>query len=139
MKIILLLSVFVTYTHCKVFGNCELARQLLNFGLPRHQIATWVCITFKESSYNTRAINYSSNCYGLFQISQEYWCSPGGNACNVACSSLLDDNLQDDVNCVRQIYNEFQRIKGNGFLAWETYPACANPNTANSYISNCYL
>ncbi|GJQ79421.1 putative alpha-lactalbumin/lysozyme C [Trypoxylus dichotomus] len=139
MKKVVLVLMLVTYVHCKVFNNCELARELLNYGLPKHEIGTWVCIAFKESSYRTNVINYSSNCYGLFQIRQEYWCSPGGNACGVPCSNLLDDNIYDDVKCVKTIYAEFQRIKGNGFLAWDTYPACKDYNTANSYISNCYL
>lgn len=137
MKIIyVLFAIFATGT-CKTFERCELARELIRAGLPRNQIATWVCIAFKESSYNTKSINYSSQCYGLFQIRQEFWCSPGHiNRCNMQCTQFLDDNVLDDVKCVKIIYDETKRLSGNGFTAWDTYSSCLQPN---SYIANCHL
>lgn len=138
MRTFFLIILLVTLGNCKVFNNCELSRTLINYGLPRHQIATWVCIAFKESSYNTQAINHSSNCYGLFQISQQYWCSPGAG-CGLSCTNLIDDDISDDVKCVKTIFREFERIRGNGFLAWETYPHCADYNTARTYIEGCNI
>lgn len=138
MKYLIFLALCLTTTNCKIFNNCELAQDLIKYGLPRDQIATWVCIAFKESSYNSASINYSSQCYGLFQISEEWWCSSkgSGKVCKMNCSQLLDDNLFDDVKCVKIVYERTQRLSGNGFTAWETYPQCKN---ASNYIKGCYL
>ncbi|GJQ79420.1 putative C-Type lysozyme [Trypoxylus dichotomus] len=127
---------FLIVTSGKIFDKCELASQLIKYGLPKDQIATWVCIVFKESSYNTAAINYSSGCYGLFQICEQWWCSPPGKVCNMKCTKLLDDNLADDIKCVKTIYERTRRLSGNGFTAWETYSQC---KSASSYIQGCSL
>lgn len=136
MKVVVFLPLLIMAVSGKIFDKCELARQLIRHGLPRDQIATWVCIAFKESSYNTEAINYSTRCYGLFQISAEWWCSPPGKVCNMRCTQLLNDDLSDDIRCVKIVFERTRRLSGNGFTAWETYPQCKD---ASNYIRDCNL
>ena len=31
---------------------------------------------------------------------------------------FLDDDISDDVACVKEIYDETEGLRGNGFLAW---------------------
>ncbi|XP_037567429.2 lysozyme 2-like, partial [Dermacentor silvarum] len=126
----------------KVFEKCELARELLYVhGFPEDQItavarasrhpsqsdappvfsmesAGWVCIAEHESLFNSSAVGHmnwdGSADHGLFQINDRYWCSPPGpkNECYIDCADLEDDDITDDVECVRLIY------KRHGFSAW---------------------
>lgn len=136
MNIAIVLPLLLVFVEGKIFKNCELAHQLVKYGLPRDQIATWVCIAFRESTYNTEAISYS-HCYGLFQICREWWCSPPGKGCGVKCTQLLDDDIEDDVKCVKTVFEQTRRLTGDGFTAWEVYPMCKNASSSLSYIKDC--
>ncbi|XP_066152401.1 uncharacterized protein [Euwallacea fornicatus] len=135
-------STTVALTWCvvfaKVYERCDLVRELRNFDIPNDEIPTWVCIVQHESNYNTSAMNPASGDHGLFQISQIYWCSPPGDGygCNSACSEFRDDDISDDLQCVRRIYNEHKRISGNGFNAWTVYPLYCKDDLSR-YMSNC--
>ncbi|XP_035914437.1 uncharacterized protein LOC118513127 [Anopheles stephensi] len=128
----------------KVYDRCELANDLLHkFHLPKEQVATWVCIAYHESRFNTSAegrLNADgSGDHGLFQISDIYWCSPPGNgwACGVSCDALKDSDITDDVRCVRTIYDEHQRLSGDGFNAWSVYkPYCQG--RSDSFVRGCF-
>lgn len=128
----------------KIYDACELANELKDkHNMPQDQIATWVCIAKHESNFNTSAVghlNYDgSGDHGLFQISDLYWCSldERGKECKLSCSELEDNNISDDVECVKKIYNEHQRLSGNGFSAWTVYPLYCKHN-ALSYVQNCF-
>ncbi|XP_037813022.1 uncharacterized protein LOC119604461 isoform X2 [Lucilia sericata] len=107
-------------------------------------IATWVCIAEHESQFNTAAIGRlntdGSADHGLFQISDKYWCEHsayGGKACNLPCDKLLDDDLRDDVACIKTIHEEHTRLSGDGFNAWTVYrPHCLNQNV--EHIKTCF-
>lgn len=128
----------------KIYSRCELAQELLyTHFLPREQIATWVCIAEHESSLNTAAVGRlnadGSADHGLFQISDLYWCSPPGNGlgCGISCDLLEDDDITDDVECIRTIHNEHTRISGNGFTAWTVYNRNCLWNV-DRYIEGCF-
>uniref|UniRef100_A0A182NIB8 lysozyme n=1 Tax=Anopheles dirus TaxID=7168 RepID=A0A182NIB8_9DIPT len=128
----------------KVYDRCELANDLLHkFHMPKEQVATWVCIAYHESRFNTSAegrLNADgSGDHGLFQISDIYWCSPPGNgwACGVSCEALKDSDITDDVRCARTIYDEHQRLSGDGFNAWSVYkPYCAG--RSEEFVRRCF-
>uniref|UniRef100_A0A182RF64 lysozyme n=1 Tax=Anopheles funestus TaxID=62324 RepID=A0A182RF64_ANOFN len=128
----------------KVYDRCELANDLLHkFHIPKEQVATWVCIAYHESRFNTSAegrLNADgSGDHGLFQISDIYWCSPPGNgwACGVSCDALKDSDITDDVRCVRTIFDEHQRLSGDGFNAWSVYkPYCQG--RSSSFVRGCF-
>ncbi|XP_062552424.1 uncharacterized protein LOC134217636 [Armigeres subalbatus] len=128
----------------KIYDRCELANDLLHkFKLPKDQVATWVCIAYHESSFNTSAegrLNADgSGDHGLFQISDIYWCSPPGNgwACGISCDDLKDNDISDDVQCIRKIFDEHQRLSGDGFNAWSVYkPYCQGKS--DSYAKGCF-
>ncbi len=108
-------------------------------------ISLGLCLIRWESHYNSSAVGMlnadGSKDHGLFQISDIYWCEHDrpGKACNVQCKGnllethflimvllrllvfivdLLDDNLEDDMKCVKIIYNEFETYFDRGFDAW---------------------
>ncbi|XP_016965620.1 uncharacterized protein LOC108034903 isoform X2 [Drosophila biarmipes] len=127
----------------KIFDRCELAHSLQQrFGLPAAQVATLVCIAQHSSDFNTAAFGggagLGGGSHGLFQISDVYWCSPPGQGkgCGLSCASLRDDDIADDVLCVRKIYAEHQRISGDGFTAWQAYGAYCRQDAA-SYVAGC--
>lgn len=128
----------------KVYSRCELAIELRDkHNIPIDQIATWVCIAHRESRYNTSAIGRlnadGSGDHGIFQISDIYWCSPPGKGwvCGLSCSDLEDDDITDDIQCMQIIYEEHQRLSGNGFNAWAVYqPYCKGRTDA--YTDGCF-
>uniref|UniRef100_A0A182XMR5 lysozyme n=3 Tax=gambiae species complex TaxID=44542 RepID=A0A182XMR5_ANOQN len=129
----------------KVYDRCELANDLLHkFHLPKEQIATWVCIAYHESRFNTSAegrLNADgSGDHGLFQISDIYWCSPPGNgwACGVSCDALKDSDISDDVQCVKTIYEEHQRLSGDGFNAWSVYKPYCQRDAVDTFVRGCF-
>ncbi|XP_055601532.1 uncharacterized protein LOC129750592 [Uranotaenia lowii] len=137
-------SADLTMPYGKVYDRCELANDLLyKFNFPRNQIATWVCIAYHESTFNTSAegrLNADgSGDHGLFQISDIYWCSPPGNgyACGLSCDKLKDGDISDDVECVKKIFDEHQRLSGDGYNAWSVYqPYCKGKS--DSFTQGCF-
>lgn len=100
----------------KVYERCELARELrYKYNIPLEQIHTWICIVQRESNFDTAAIGRlnadGSSDHGLFQISDIYWCSNSGvgKACSASCASFRDDNIADDVQCIKRIFDEHER------------------------------
>ncbi|XP_063702418.1 uncharacterized protein LOC134832355 [Culicoides brevitarsis] len=127
-------------TSHKIYNNCELAQDLVyKHDIPRNQVATWVCIAYHESRYNTSAVGHlnwdGSGDHGLFQISDLYWCGPG-KACGVSCDDLTDEDISDDILCVKQIYAEHMKLSGNGFSAWSVYPKCRGD--VSIYVRGCF-
>lgn len=123
----------------RVYGRCELAKELKNtYGFPMSQIATFVCIAHRESGYDTTAVSKpnrdGSVDYGLFQINSRWWCDRGPKlGCGVTCATLTRD-MARVTKCVKAIYAETKRLKGDGFKAWTTYKFCKSPA---SYIQGC--
>lgn len=128
----------IEFAFAKIYERCELAKELKYiYQFSESELSTWLCIAQHESLLNTSAMNPGSGDHGLFQISQIYWCSPPGHGCNTACVNFRDDNIADDVKCVRKIFKEHQRLFGNGFQAWAVYPLYCNRDTTK-YIQGCF-
>lgn len=115
-------------------SECQVASYLQKSGFPSYTIATMVCISKYESSYNCDATNKNtdgSTDYGLMQINSYYWCSGGTlskyNECNVACSSLF--NCQYNTNCAYIVW------KQQGYTAWYGYKN--HKTECDSYKINC--
>lgn len=96
----------------------------------------------RSSMYNKIIIkicNVGSGDYGLFQISNLYWCSPDGYAaCGMTCDALLDENIEDDMICARRIYRQHQRISGDGFSAWSVYGYYCKNRNLDGYVAGCF-
>ncbi|XP_045464167.1 uncharacterized protein LOC123673626 [Harmonia axyridis] len=124
----------------KIYKKCELAKELkYKYDFDAKEIPVWVCIAKHESDFNTSAVNKGSGDHGLFQISDLYWCDTKrqGRACSADCKYFEDDDISDDIDCVKTIYGEHERISGNGFDAWVVYPLFCKNKTA-SYLEECF-
>ncbi|XP_054733545.1 uncharacterized protein LOC129241315 [Anastrepha obliqua] len=133
---------FSVTINAKVFDRCELAQVLRNqHHLDLHEVATWTCIAQHSSDFNTEAYagGLDGGSHGLFQISDVYWCSPPGKgfACNLPCDRLYDADLTDDLSCLRIIYDEHQRLSGDGFNAWNAYQQFCRHGVEN-YVQDCF-
>ncbi|KAK8779676.1 hypothetical protein V5799_018981 [Amblyomma americanum] len=135
IRLLLVLLALVCSSRAKVYGRCELASILVRSGIPRNQIPDWICLATAESSLNSNAINRNtdgSTDYGIFQINNGYWCSPGPhNICRVSCSALQSDNIDPSIQCAKTVYRQ------QGFNAWYGWKnKCRGRNLA-SYVSGC--
>ncbi|RZB39987.1 Lys domain containing protein [Asbolus verrucosus] len=136
---VLLAAASIDSGEARVFGKCEFAHAIRGFGFPEDKISTWVCIANFESHFDTNALNTQTGDHGIFQISQIYWCSTGnspGGGCNARCSDFHDDDIRNDAECAKRIFDEHQRLSGNGFNAWTTYkPHCGGDNSG--WLQGC--
>ncbi|XP_038657181.1 lysozyme C-2-like [Scyliorhinus canicula] len=78
-----------------------------------NSLANWVCMVDLESGFNTKITRHyrnrgiiTSTNYGIFQINNKVWCDDGTasfkyNLCDLKCNSLLDDDITDDIQCVK--------------------------------------
>jgi len=101
-------------------SECNTYNYLKKAGFPQSSLATMVCISKYESSWNCKATNKNvdgSTDYGLMQINSYYWCSGDPtskyNECGTSCSSLFD--CQKNANCAYVVYRQ------QGYNAWYGY------------------
>ncbi|XP_008138834.2 lysozyme C, milk isozyme [Eptesicus fuscus] len=148
MRAILIISLFSCFFaayNAKVFSKCELARQLKAHGMDGfhgYSLANWVCMAQYESNFNTRAFNgknsNGSSDYGLFQLNNKWWCKdnkyPSENACNIMCSKFLDDNINDDINCIKRVVKD-----PNGMSAWVAWVNHCKNRDLSQYLAGCQL
>lgn len=108
LALLLIALNFVCHS-AKEFDECEFARELFERHLvPRDEIYKHFCIA---NTLHT-AKNFAGF-HGIYAIGSQWWCGdkePGGN-CNVKCSALLDDDIEDDVKCATLILSQ-QGVNG---------------------------
>uniref|UniRef100_A0A336LJD3 CSON006037 protein n=1 Tax=Culicoides sonorensis TaxID=179676 RepID=A0A336LJD3_CULSO len=140
--------------HCKVYKRCEFIQELIEkYNFKDEHAAKVSCIAegalFDTSRINYHWVNlefgfqnYKPN-YGIFQISSEIWCSETGNGgiCNINCKDLTNDDLSDDVECLRKIISDTDLNEENWNLPWIQTIIGENPleNTTASIISDSFL
>ncbi|XP_018010960.1 uncharacterized protein LOC108668285 isoform X1 [Hyalella azteca] len=144
---VLLLALACRQAIAKIFDKCELAHLLeTKHGMTRVDVQDWVCIAEHESTFNTEAVNKfnwdGSRDYGLFQLSDKFWCDDhtGKNVCKTPCSAFLDDDLTDDLACVRRIIKDTEawKGKGTGLTAWVAYVNRCQGQDLKTNVAECY-
>ncbi|XP_075226712.1 lysozyme C-3-like [Lycorma delicatula] len=134
---LLLFAIMFSTVTCKIFTRCTFAAELkYRYGIRGRQLEKWVCIVEHESGFNTRAINSQTDDFGIFQISRRYWCDKR-SGCNIACRNLLNNDISDDVQCAKKIYNTRQHESGDGFTAWLAYNDNCRGSLSKGYLSRC--
>ncbi|XP_055422302.1 alpha-lactalbumin [Bubalus kerabau] len=111
---LLLVGILFHATQAEQLTKCEVFRELKDLkDYGGVSLPEWVCTTFHTSGYDTQAIvqNNDSTEYGLFQINNKIWCKDdqnphSSNICNISCDKFLDDDLTDDIMCVKKILDK---------------------------------
>ncbi|XP_018057638.1 PREDICTED: uncharacterized protein LOC108693278 [Atta colombica] len=120
----------------KIFGRCEIIKELQKAKISRSFFSNWICLMESESGMNTALMTgpktASSYSYGILQINSNKWCARGrtGGNCNKRCEDFLNDDIQDDIVCAKKI------VYQDGFKAWDGWmKKCKNKPLPD--ISNC--
>ncbi|XP_017059595.1 lysozyme A/C-like [Drosophila ficusphila] len=130
--IVLVALAFATPAFNRIMNRCSLAREMDDLDVPRDQLDKWTCIANSSSFYNT---NYRKKTdYGIFHISEIYWCrnQTGGksdNLCSVNCEELLTDDITKSVRCAQKI------LEIQGWSAWFPWAGC---NLSLPTIDDCF-
>lgn len=127
-------------THSRKFDQCEFAEMLKNnYSIPQNEIPLWVCIAENQSHFNTAAYSRIKRKYGIFQISEKCWCNTkkiAGKNCNALCSRFIDDDIEDDIKCLKKIQQESLKSEC-GIRSWKKYNKnCKNLNNYENYCPN---
>ncbi|XP_037941605.1 lysozyme 1B-like [Teleopsis dalmanni] len=133
MSILIIISLLIISqnVYARRLKRCELAGELYILDVPKAELPLWICIAEYESRFNTHVIGRrnddGSSDYGLFQISDKFWCNPANdteyyvfNECNVNCTELITDDITKAVICARTI------LKQQGWSAWTVYEEFCN-------------
>lgn len=95
LSVFIILALAICSSQAKIYEKCELAKVLNGLGVSKSELPKWLCLIFKESSYNTRNSHqntdkHNSKDFGLFMINDYYWCKNGNkqsaNQCNINCN-----------------------------------------------------
>ncbi|XP_067627391.1 lysozyme 2-like [Eurosta solidaginis] len=138
LAITILALALATTAFGRILTRCSLAREMLDLGVPKDQLARWTCIALRESAYNTTLIYTNTNGskdYGIFQINDRWWCQPSDgsfsdNECKIDCVDFLVDDIAPSVTCSQQI------LRQQGWTAWHTLKFC---NGTLPSIDDCFV
>ncbi|XP_063709657.1 uncharacterized protein LOC134838122 [Culicoides brevitarsis] len=133
MKTLFLLLVTFVFTNAKNYNRCDFFKELTEkFNIAEETAAKISCIA-EKSVFETNRVVYhppqeehsflsSHPNYGIFQINSKYWCSEVGNGgiCKINCQKLIDDDLEDDIECLKKIVGDFQN--DNWGEPWNIFP-----------------
>lgn len=103
LVLLLLFTVKFEWARSKEYQSCELLVELT----AKHKIAVreaakWTCLAEYESSYRTDYVD--GELFGLFGVKCNN--ESGVKICdNMDCNLYLDDDIMDDLNCARNLYD----------------------------------
>lgn len=116
------------------FQKCELAYELsLKYKLPTADVPLFVCLADRASKFRLAQRN---TFYGLWRLGADWWCAgtgtAGSNFCNMRCDKLLNDDLEDDLQCLNII-----RARTGLASAFNFYEKCQG--VVGSYANDCFV
>ncbi|XP_074996971.1 lysozyme C, milk isozyme-like [Calonectris borealis] len=133
--LLLLLALLTAVTKAKVFSQGELAHLLQGEeldGYGGYSLATWLCMAFYKTTFNTAAqsikVDSSAN-YSIFQISSQQWCTNDRSP-----SDLLSSNITDDIICAKRIVRNPQ-----GMDAWKGWAMLCKGRDLSEWVEGCDL
>lgn len=108
IKPLLILLNYLVLVYSRKYDQCELLRILVEeHSLSFEDALGFTCVAQETSDCETtyaHSIN-DQKVFGIFGISEGKTCifgSPNG-ICGVTCDKFLDDNIEDDLNCIKTI------------------------------------
>jgi hypothetical protein len=110
--IIYTLLLSVSLGEGKKFEKCELARELMEVhDASLKDAEKFVCIAEFSSGFDSEYSEETS--FGIFNISESA-CEAEtlGGSCNEICSSFIDDDISNDLECVKRLSISVPRCRG---------------------------
>lgn len=116
------------------FQKCELAYELsFKYKLSTADVPLFACLADRASKFRLAQRN---NFYGLWRLGAQWWCAgagtAGSNFCNMRCDKLLNDDLEDDLQCLNII-----RARTGLASAFSFYEKCYG--IVGSYADECFV
>lgn len=150
-------SFLIPSVFCKHYSRCELIHELRDkFQFTQEQASNISCISTFDTSANYYTTENAAKAYGIFRIKSGKYCSSSGvgGLCNVNCNDLIDEDISDDVTCLRKIVSDFDSFdpKNNRLLnvsrctpkilsdcdfEWKTLRDCQNKFVENMGRYSC--
>lgn len=94
------------------------------------EVGGWVCIALHTSALETSS--HTANASGLFLIHNS-WCAPNGKCKLDNCGKLLNDDITNDVACMRTILQEHKLSE-----FWGEYEEFNCAEKSRKLIRNCF-
>uniref|UniRef100_D3TQJ6 lysozyme n=1 Tax=Glossina morsitans morsitans TaxID=37546 RepID=D3TQJ6_GLOMM len=131
----------------KKYMRCELSKELVErYQISKTFLSNWICLIEHESERDTKkltTLTNGSNKIGLFQISSKE-CRSGHKieecdvqkhpCCKMSCTDFLNDDISDDVECAKRIFEQKGFQYWNG---WSTY--CRNQQNLPNLSVACNI
>lgn len=90
----------------KIFAKCELAKELFEvYNATEESVLTMICTAQHSSNFDTSYRKEDS--YGIFNVTCDD-SKKSDRRCNVSCSLLVDDNIEDDFECAYKNSKDFR-------------------------------
>lgn len=129
----------VTQTSTRQYSQCELFTELEKIhAVPEIEAAKWTCIAEILSKFNSNHQNGDmvNGFLGIFGIQAMFWCASDWDEipCNVTCQKFVDDDITDDVKCVREVI--LKDYKYN-FNTWSEYKSNNCSTKIHEIIKDC--
>jgi len=133
----LLLSQIIIFTHA-AYDRCDLARTLVyEHYFDNQLIADWICIVEHGRNLNKdELITTESSGHGLLQI-PSLWCQ-NSQECVKSCRAHSDEYIGDDAACAKYVFEETEKVTGNGFSAWRIWKSNCRGRKLDHYIAGCF-
>lgn len=99
---IFVVALIINLSDGKIFEKCELAREMIEtYGTTFEDAEKFICMAEYPSGYNTEY--NEENSLGIFNISKNV-CETEtiGGSCYQTCESLMDDHIENDLECAKQ-------------------------------------
>lgn len=139
---ITILSISIVLSTTKIYKNrCELARELVvHHKIDKNESSKWTCIADKlNADLNTNKTSKNQDSIGIFAIRKQFWCSDTSaeeSRCGITCDKLLDDDITDDLSCVRDVINS-EKTYRREFEAWPVYAEFCQ-QAWKDYLKACF-
>ncbi|XP_066444183.1 lysozyme C II-like [Eleutherodactylus coqui] len=134
--IILILSAFASGIRLDKCTVMQKIRASGLVGMKGYRLGDYMCVFYYTSYYDTR-LNNSPTEYGMCQIASKWWCDDGRtpsprNLCGKKCSDFLNDDITDDLQCVKRIVAD-----PNGLGAWSAWKISCQGRNNYQFETGC--
>ncbi|XP_062827726.1 lysozyme C-2-like [Anolis carolinensis] len=134
-----LFCLLIVASEARTFQLCELFYYLRILGLDNYRnvpLSHYVCLAWFPSKMNTEYYEFADGIshYGIFRLKSTESCNNGRsrstNTCKINCNMFLDDDITDDVECLKKLIT-------NKLEPWPHFKKYCNRNRIGYIFTQC--